>query len=276
MIGIKEAMPASMLSSLYQLGLSVRTVNTIGNKGYSIMEAIGNGRWFAAINEIQPEKPPYNEVWQRCLVEGLDRAGYLRHDLHPTLFRMLMFYSAIEEENLIITNPCTYEDISLDDLRVHLISRLFDEALKEEQIVVMRYRYGFDDDKYHSVKETGQHMGIVNSRVRNIENNAIRILRSPNWRGYIPQIPGLRAYDTGNRISSSMMLSCLGLTSRTFGTLCRVGIQTIDDVLRYPRHKWQSVKGLGKVGLSEIQEKMRHLGYDDFTTFPKHMRARGN
>ena len=274
MIEFKEAMPASTVRSLYQLGLSVRTVNTIENKGYSIAEAVGNGRWFAAINEIQSDKPRYGEVWQRHLIEGLDRFGYLRHDLHPTLFRMLMFYSAIEKENLIATNPCTYEDISLDDIKAHLISRLFDEALKEEQVAVMRYRYGFDDDKYHSVKETSQIFGIRNPRVRDIESNAIRILRSPNWRGYIPQIPGIKKCYS-SFVASDRLISKLGLRSRTYEAIYQAGFRTIDDILNHPE-KLRNVKNLGLKGKEAIEKKMHDLGYADFVIDSNKTRARGN
>ena len=60
------------------------------------------------------------------------------------------------------------------------VRRMLIESLKklnDRQRKVIESRYGFDDGRKHTLKETGQFLDVTAVRVGQIESKAIRILR---------------------------------------------------------------------------------------------------
>lgn len=60
-------------------------------------------------------------------------------------------------------------------------------------------------------------------------------------------------------------LTKLGLSTSTFNSLKRAGINTTADIINFPKKSWNKVNHLGPKGLEEIQSKMRAIGFNQFT-----------
>ena len=55
--------------------------------------------------------------------------------------------------------------------------------LSDREKLVLSYRFGFEDGQIHTLEDVGQVVGVTKERIRQIENNAIRRLRtSPTFR----------------------------------------------------------------------------------------------
>ncbi len=80
------------------------------------------------------------------------------------------------DESLLVgnTNRPDAEIAEVDDLRqMHdLLSRM-----DKREAMVLRMRFGLDDEVPMTLKETGEHLGLTRERVRQIEKNALGILR---------------------------------------------------------------------------------------------------
>lgn len=61
-------------------------------------------------------------------------------------------------------------------------------------------------------------------------------------------------------------LDKVGFSVRTYNCLRRAGIETISDVLDYPKEEWPKVRNISEKILKEVERKIRALGLSDFTT----------
>ena len=71
-------------------------------------------------------------------------------------------------------------------MRREIVDKMIDK-LEPREIVVIRYRYGFDDGEPKTLEETGKEFGLTRERVRQIEQSALKKLRTPNYNKSITQ-----------------------------------------------------------------------------------------
>ena len=57
----------------------------------------------------------------------------------------------------------------------------------------------------------------------------------------------------------------LDFNVRTYNCLKRAGIDTISDILDYPKNSWFQIRNINRISLGEVVEKMRSAGYADFS-----------
>lgn len=70
------------------------------------------------------------------------------------------------------------EEVSNDLLREQLTQVL--DTLTERESNVIRYRFGLDGNRAHTLEEVGQMYGVTRERIRQIESKAIKKLRHPS------------------------------------------------------------------------------------------------
>jgi DNA-directed RNA polymerase sigma subunit (sigma70/sigma32) len=56
--------------------------------------------------------------------------------------------------------------------------------LSDREQTVLRYRYGFDDDRMHDVEETAQRYQVTPARIGQIEGRALRKLGWEQFHGH--------------------------------------------------------------------------------------------
>jgi RNA polymerase primary sigma factor len=61
------------------------------------------------------------------------------------------------------------------------IERLLAEKLDERQRVIIRLRFGLDGEKPQTLREIGETLGITRERVRQVEKQAMDILKASEW-----------------------------------------------------------------------------------------------
>ena len=191
------------------------------------------------------------------------------------------FLNCHKQHDFLTDNRC-YENIVFSDDDWNQLAEVLGRVLEQNEAKVMRYLYGFDDDKLHTYTEAGEHFGISRQRAYMLEVNSLRKLRVR--RNFLPPIPFFRTKcegedvntqstpkTTSGKVSLDSSVNALELYHRSYSPLHNVGIHTIRDVLNY-NGEWHLIRGLGLKGRTQIEEKMRALGYDDFSTLPKRKR----
>lgn len=77
------------------------------------------------------------------------------------------------------------EENALQVVQQQELDRVLDNTLSERERDVIRYRYGFVDDRIWTLEEIGEHFHITRERVRQIEEKALRKLRIPVHRSVL-------------------------------------------------------------------------------------------
>lgn len=75
----------------------------------------------------------------------------------------------------------TPEDIVLEKDRNEEIERIFHEKLKPREVKVLKMRFGFDGQEQMTLEKIGQILGVSRERIRQIQNKAMRKLRTYKW-----------------------------------------------------------------------------------------------
>ena len=96
-----------------------------------------------------------------------------------------------EDKNQLIdmvADEKTTEDIFFnEELRGILLDCL--DGLREQEIEIIKYRFGFYGNKTYTLEEVGKKYGVTRERIRQIEANVLRKLRNPakrkKFEGYI-------------------------------------------------------------------------------------------
>ena len=148
--------------------------------------------------------------------------------------------------------------------------------LTEREYDVLAYRLGFEDGNSHSLEQTGQEFCITRERVRQIVAKALRKLKRKNT---LPTIVSssdeqraetVSAEEAAEHLDGGILdhsdIEQLGLSVRAYYCLKRFAqINTVEDILNYPKEDWPKIKNLGRKATLEIQDKMRAVGYPDFS-----------
>lgn len=74
------------------------------------------------------------------------------------------------------TDPTPEDEIMLVKKREEIFE-LMDQVLDERQVMVLKYRWGFIDNKVYTLEEVGKIFGVTRERIRQIEAKALRKLR---------------------------------------------------------------------------------------------------
>ena len=148
------------------------------------------------------------------------------------------------------------------------------ESLPEKEREVTVLRFGLKDGAPKSLEEIGKLFGVTRERIRQLEAKALRRMRVPSRLcklpalfGFVPPEEPKSKVDTeATDIDFDTDILDLGLSVRAYNCLKRFAcINTVGDILNYPKEDWPKVKNLGRKATLEIQYKMREVGYPDFS-----------
>lgn len=65
-------------------------------------------------------------------------------------------------------------------------------------------------------------------------------------------------------VSGDVEIGRIHTTCRAYNCMRRVGIDTVADILAFPKEDWPHVRNLGRKTLEEIVNRMHEIGYPDF------------
>lgn len=270
---------AETLYSPINLNLSDSTLRYIMFKHKaSPYELVLEGRQIALELEEYPQRYQTKEKWKRELVDALDAAGFIRHDLYPRTYRVWCFYadSLCCEDffNPYDTNIRYEETPAVTDEEYYAIIDVFSRLEERQKYLLMAY-YGFERDARMGYTELAREIGVTDARIAQILENARRKLRSysQSYRRYLPSLFGFETvkkesikYSNGKE-NPRTHVDGLGLSERTANCLGRAGIETLGQILKYDPAGFVKIHNFGARSAYELADKMKELGYGyrDFT-----------
>ena len=275
---------AGTINSIEELNLSKNTRRQVEKKiGTDIKTVIEFGRNAAISYDSYPQDAKKWPQYIKELCRALDEAGFIRHD-YP-IWRVMSLYYAVftnlshddqspSHRSFFLSNE-KYEDTpAMTAEEAEKLMRALSSLSEREQTVLV-LRFGFLGGRQRTLKETAEALGVTTERVRQIEAKAIRKMRHPSRScelpalfGYTPpkkQLPYHLAEDGTKIVDTDADISYLGISTRAYSCLKRGGINTVADVLNYPKEKWSKIRNLGHKTKLEIQDKVREAGYPDFS-----------
>ena len=217
---------AETLKQIGELDLSPKTRNHMLKRFATLDAMIWNGRVNAYSRKVRLEASAKNTMACEELVDSLEKAGFIRHDISEESFRVNAFYKTIYGDvvsDLICSesdlfdigkpNDANYPDfqksnvayeefacpseITIEKIRTAL--RLY---LSDSEYNIISYRYGFNDTgECHRLTHTANYYHISNDRVRQIELRAIRRLKRMN------KLPAILASTNDQKAEVSSIIS---------------------------------------------------------------------
>lgn len=189
--------------------------------------------------------------------------------------RIWMFYAAILGSSPIMSREELFSGnkpaVSSDEFE-KLIAIINTLPMKARVVLILRF--GLMDGKARSLEDVGKELNITCERARQLEAKALRIMRSPSRLCKLPALfgfvpPAEPESEVDKKvidINADTDIINLGLSVRAYNCLKRFAhINTIGDILNYPKEDWPKVKNLGHKSTLEIQERMREVGYPNFS-----------
>lgn len=143
-------------------------------------------------------------------------------------------------------------------------------SLTEKEKTILVSRFGLDYGTPRTLEEVGKILGVTREHIRQLEAKALRKMRTPSRLCKLPAlfgfIPPMAPVKDFGHLDPHSKIEDLGLTVRAYNCLKRFAhIDTIDDILDYPKEDWPKIKNLGRKALEEVVEKMHFAGYEDFS-----------
>lgn len=286
---------AETLNSFKELQLSSYTRQMIKKKfGTDIELAIKAGRESALSNDMNPRCADQGPKYWREFVKTLDEAGFIRHDLYPRTWRIWGLYFAILNyrtftgdkvslatlvDRETFTSSEEYENmpaVSDEDFEKVMTTL---GLLPEREQTILVLRFGLEDGKTRDLTTTGRLLHVTRERIRQLEQRALKKMRNPERLCKLPALfgftppappaepePEYHFSEDGTKIANiDNDIRNLNLSVRAYNCLKRFAkIDTIEDILNYPKEDWPKIKNLGRKATLEIQDKMHAVGYPDF------------
>lgn len=249
---------------LCKLGLSQSTQSKLAELDLLKPESLVRMGRQLAISLEDPLISEKSADWRKELVNELDIAGYVRHDLYPLTYDIWRLYREIFGEDAVddLFDDEIYESIRpIYDLELEAIIDIvanFESA--EVELLIQSFGLSHDSKPFQPF-ETAKNSSAQN---RKILSKAIEKFRQPKIRDIMPIRFGVRP----DRVPEPG-IEILDLCGRTYRSLKRAGINTVNDVLNYPVHRWSRIPSIGDKSLIEIELSMREFGYKDFRILKK-------
>lgn len=249
---------------LCKLGLSQSTLSRLAELDLLKPESLVRMGRQLAISLEDPLISEKSEDWHKELVNELNIAGYVRYDLYPLTYDIWRLYREIFGEDAVddLFNDEVYGTIRpIYDLELEAIIDIvanFESA--EVELLIQSFGLSHDIRTFQPF-ETAKNSNAQN---RKILSKAIEKFRQPKIRDIMPIRFGVRP----DRVPEPG-IEALDLCGRTYRSLKRAGINTVNDVLNYPVHRWSRIPSIGEKSLIEIELSMREFGYKDFRILKK-------
>lgn len=175
-----------------ELKVSERTKNIVEQQHFTTEELVQMARIDAYKQKSNPI-PPKIPQWRLEVIEALDRAGYIRHDIvKKNLFLLDQFRKASFRREPYGTLYTNIKELAADDsaytgqlatyeTQVEIVKKLLSTITEREQDII-GLRLGLDHDQPYSYAEAGKFFNISKQRAQQIEDKGHEKLgRHGDW-----------------------------------------------------------------------------------------------
>lgn len=216
---------------------------------------------------VSTEDKMNNDIMEVEKMARIQRALFL--DIMT--LRIWMFYAAILGSSSIMSREELFSGdkpaVSSDEFE-KLIAIINTLPMKARVVLILRF--GLMDGKARSLEDVSKELDITCEYARQLEAKALRIMRSPSQLCKLPAlfgfVPPVEPKSGIEDVNADTDIVNLGLSIRAYNCLKRFAhVDTVGDILNYPKEDWPKIKNLGHKATLEIQERMRTVGYPNFS-----------
>lgn len=272
----EEIRKAGELEDVMDLNFSPETLEEVKRMHLSTEALVLHGRSIALSYQKNPRKKQEDSATNRSLVEALDKAGYIRHDLAPATCIVWRLYYEIQPD-ITIKRICfsneQYEEMEAvsDDQHRKVVETVM--SLPDDEGKVLLGLYALEGGTKQTLKKVAKTLETSPETVKKIERQALRDLKKPNYLIKLPEIlgwenrktPNLAFYrGTATPEKKTRLSEFYWESGTTYQALLDNEIYTVGDVLRFPKKDWEKMRN-PKV-LANVEDVMHQMGFYDFST----------
>ena len=272
----EEVRKAVELEDIMDLNFSPETFEEVKRMRLSTEALVLHGRSIALSYQKNPKKREEDSNCNRSLVEALDRAGYIRHDLAPATCVVWRLYYEIQPD-ITIKRICLsneqYEEIEAvtDDQHRKVVETVM--SLPNDEGKVLLGLYALEGGTKQTLKKVAKTLETSPETVNKIKHQALRELKKPEYLVALPEIlgwenrktPNLAFYrGTASPEKKTRLSEFYWESGTTYQALLDNKIYTVGDVLRFPKKDWKKMRN-PKV-LANVEDVMHQMGFSDFST----------
>ncbi len=200
------------------------------------------------------------------------------------------YYAAIKTGSAVVPNSCEglfaaiadyfiaaqrqYAMPSLPNSFLTDVAEAF-SCLSDRERIVLEMRYGLiKDSEPKNLYETGMLFGVTGERIRQIVEKVISKLRSRKFRNMLQ--PYFQPYDCFHILEKlgkdlkdlhllddsilSRSIDYLELSVRSYRCLKKIGICSLDDLIRHSETELKDIVNFGTVSLQDVKRKLDECG----------------
>lgn len=161
-------------------------------------------------------------------------------------------------------NPEDIQAVSDEDFEK--VMKALRSSIGKRSITVLTLRFGLNYGVPKSVEETAKILGWPSFHVRGAEAN-LKYMRNVRSLSKLPSLFGFISpaeLNSGNIDPDITDTQYLNIGPIPYNAMKKAGINTISDVINYPKEDWTKIEYLSSEYANEILEAMHRFGYTDF------------
>ena len=273
-----ELRQATELEDAKDLNLSREALEEIKRMRLSPEALVLHGRSLALGYDKNPKKKKQDLPINVKLVNALDEAGYIRHDLSPATCIVWRLYHEIQSD-ITIKRICysneQYETMKAVTDKEHRQVVQTVMSLPEPEGKVLLGLYALEGGTKQSHAKIARTLDCTPEEVKKYETRALRDLRKPEYLIKLPEIlgwenrrlPNLNLYKGKEKATEETKLDELYWESgTTYQTLIESQVYNLGDILKLPKADWNRIKQDNPKVLENTEEVMHEMGFLDFAT----------
>lgn len=205
------------------------------------------------------------------ITKELTTSGYIHHEsIQSQRIRQLLIKArAIDRPS----NTEEYESrVEFTAEQISFILDFLDDILTSRENKIITLRFGLSGEQPLTRSECDKECNVIQDRIRQIEDKALRKLRQPNRKRIlqkilhgspypIPQPVEAKVKPTQDSSHDELTIEELDLSVRSYNCLTsRAGIKTVGQLRQLSQTDLLRIRNFGRKSLEEIFWKMKQLG----------------
>lgn len=213
-------------------------------------------------NEKNTNKNTEEENMMRnAEVDPRSKSVYCLYKAILNHFSLAPYYMSLTPENNLEDMPA----ISDDDFKKVL--KALKSSIPQKQATVLVLRYGLDCGIPKTIEEVAKTHKTTTARIKQLENSGLGEMRSIRSLSKLPSLFGFVSPAELNSVNINPDVTdiiYLNIGPIPYNAMKRANINTIGDILDYPKENWSKVEYLSSKYADQVQEAMHRIGFTDF------------
>lgn len=213
-------------------------------------------------NEKDTNKNTEEEIiMKNAEVDSRSKSVYYLYKAIFNHFSPAPYYMSLTPENNLEDMPAICDDDFKEVLKA------LKSSIPQKQATVLVLRYGLDCGTPKTIEEIAKTHRTTTTRIKQLENSGLGEMRSIRSLSKLPSLFGFVSPAELNSVNINPDVTdiiYLNIGPIPYSAMKRANINTIGDILDYPKENWSKVEYLSSKYADQVQEAMHRIGFTDF------------